>query len=183
IKKIYGDYQGVDFNALFNSKPPIIKATKVLLRDMENPYISVKNGIRTTIYQPDVYDKRILFFGTSTTYSVGTCNEDTIVSQVQKEINKYKDNIRVENHGVQGLNLLLAINNLVQTDIKEGDIVVLFDYDEFSRCQDDSIYNLDLNKFDRGDDFFLDLAKNHCHFSPRGNRVLGESIAKEMLLP
>ncbi|ENC6723133.1 citrate lyase ligase, partial [Vibrio harveyi] len=34
-----------------------------------------------------------------------------------------------------------------------------------------------------GDDFFLDLAKNHCHFSPRGNRVLGESIAKEMLLP
>jgi phosphopantetheine adenylyltransferase len=183
IKKIYGDYQGVDFNALFNSKPPIIKATKVLLRDMENPYVSVKNGIRTTTYQPDVHDKRILFFGTSTTYSVGTSNEDTIVSQVQKEINKYKDNIRVENHGVQGLNLLLAINNLVQTDIKEGDIVVLFDYDEFSRCQDDSIYNLDLNKFDRGDDFFLDLAKNHCHFSPRGNRVLGESIAKEMLLP
>tara|TARA_Y100000588_G_scaffold297276_1_gene317967 strand:- start:877 stop:2688 length:1812 start_codon:yes stop_codon:yes gene_type:complete len=183
IKKIYKDYNDVNFRDLFNSKPPIIKATKVILGDMENSYVSVSNGIRTTTRQPSSFDNRILFYGTSTTYSVGTSNEDTIVSQVQKEINKYQNNIKVENHGIKGLHLLLAINNLVQADIKEGDVIVFFDYDEFGRFKDDSIYKLDLNKFERGDDFFLDLGKNHCHFSPRGNRVLAKTIAKDILLP
>ncbi|MDA0123993.1 MULTISPECIES: citrate lyase ligase [Vibrio] len=183
IKKIYKDYNNVNFSDLFNSKPPVVKATKVLLGDMENSYVSVRNGIRTTTGQPSNFDNRILFYGTSTTYSVGTSNEDTIVSQVQKEINKYQEHIKVENHGIKGLHLLLAINNLVQTDIKEGDVIVFFDYDEFESFKDDSIYKLDLNKFERGDDFFLDLGKNHCHFSPRGNRVLAKTMAKEILLP
>ncbi|EPN8225727.1 citrate lyase ligase [Vibrio alginolyticus] len=183
IKKIYKDYNNVNFSELFNSKAPVIKATKVLLRDMENSYVSVRNGIRTTTGQPSSFNNRILFYGTSTTYSVGTSDEDTIVSQVQKEINKYQEHVKVENHGIQGLHLLLAINNLMQTDINAGDVIVFFDYDEFSHFKDESIYKLDLNKFERGDGLFLDLGKNHCHFSPRGNRILAKIIAKEILLP
>ncbi|MEZ9260538.1 citrate lyase ligase [Vibrio splendidus] len=182
IKKIYKDYENVKFDELFSFRPPIIKATKVVLGDMKNSYVSVENGIRKTVGQPKNFNHRVLCFGTSTTYSVGTSNENTIVSFIQKEINKYHDDIKVENHGVHGMNLLLAINNLIQTEIKKGDIVLFFDYDEFNRFDDDVIFKLDMNKFDRGDNFFVDLAKHHCHFSPRGNRVLAKSITEEILI-
>lgn len=182
IKSIYRNYENVRFDELFSFRPPVIKATKVVLGDMENSYVLVEKGIRKTMNQPEDFNHRVLCFGTSTTYSVGTSNDDTIVSLIQKEINKYCDGVRVENHGVHGMNLLLAINNLLQTEIKKGDVVLFFDYDEFNHINDEVIFKLDLNKYDRGDDFFVDISKRHCHFSPNGNRILAKSITEEILI-
>ncbi|KDN27254.1 citrate lyase ligase [Vibrio fortis] len=182
IKSVYKNYDNVRFDELFDYRPPVIKATKVLLGDMQNSYVSVKNGLRETVGQPDNYKNKVLCFGTSTTYSVGTSDEDTIVSLIQKEINDHYSDIKVENYGVHGMNLLLAINNMIQTNIESGDVVIFFDYDEFNRFDDEDIYKLDLNSFDRGGDFFVDLAKHHCHFSPQGNKILSKYIVNRFLL-
>jgi hypothetical protein len=182
IKSVYKNYDNVRFDELFDYRPPVIKATKVLLGDMQNSYVSVKNGLRETVGQPDNYKNKVLCFGTSTTYSVGTSDEDTIVSLIQKELNDHYGDIKVENYGVHGMNLLLAINNMIQTNIESGDVVIFFDYDEFNRFDDEDIYKLDLNSFDRGVDFFVDLAKHHCHFSPQGNKTLSKYIVNRLLL-
>ncbi|ABU73205.1 hypothetical protein VIBHAR_05299 [Vibrio campbellii ATCC BAA-1116] len=50
---------------------------------------------------------------------------------MQAYFNSHYGDVIVENHGSIGMNLLLAINNLVQTEIKPGDIVVFFDFNEF----------------------------------------------------
>ncbi|MBE8574849.1 citrate lyase ligase [Vibrio sp. OPT18] len=182
IKSVYKSYDNVRFDELFDYRPPVIKATKVLLGDMQNSYVSVKNGLRETVGQPDNYKNKVLCFGTSTTYSVGTSDDDTIVSLIQKELNDHYSDIKVENYGVHGMNLLLAMNNMIQTNIESGDVVIFFDYDEFNRFDGEDIYKLDLNSFDRGVDFFVDLAKYHCHFSPQGNKILSKSIVNRFLL-
>ncbi|OLQ81431.1 citrate lyase ligase [Photobacterium proteolyticum] len=183
IKGLYSDSKNTNYNELFSYSTPIIRATKVLLSDFENTVVSVRNGLRTTVCQPEKSNRKIIFFGSSTTFSVGMSDEETLVSGVQKQINKVYTDTKVENHGVLGMNLLLAMNNLVQTDIQPNDIVVFFDFDEFTRIKDDCITKLDLNRLNRGDDFFLDLTKKQCHFSPKGNQILAETITSDILLP
>ena len=98
--------------------------------------------------------------------SFGVKDSDTIASQLQAYFNNHYGDVIVENHGSHGMNLLLAVNNLVQTEIKPGDIVVFFDFIEFSDLNNTSIESIDLNEIDRGNKFFLDLDKVNCHFSP-----------------
>ena len=181
IKYVYRNYNDIEISDLFNSFSPVVKSTKVVLRDFENPCVSVQGGSRVTTSQPRSFNRRVLVFGTSTTFSIGSRDEDSITSIIQRELNKSYSDIKVENYGVQGMRLILAINNLVQTDIKENDIVVFFDYDEFNRAKNEYIFNIDLNKLDRGRDFFIDLTKHQCHFSPSGNSILAKSIVNEII--
>lgn len=183
IKQLYTEKYDNKFNELFSYTPPVIRATKVQLSDFENTLVSVRNGLRTTVNQPETVDRKVIFFGSSTTFSIGMSDEDTLVSQVQKQVNRAHDGIKLENHGVLGMNLLLAMNNLVQTDINPNDIVVFFDFDEFNNINDDCITRIDLNDVSRGSDFFIDLTKHQCHFSPKGNQVIGKIISDNILLP
>ncbi|OMO26744.1 citrate lyase ligase [Vibrio lentus] len=181
IKSLYEKDEANKVDELFSDVFPIVRATKVSLSDHENSLISVRNGLRRTIGQPEKPDQRVLFFGASTTFSYGMSDKNTIVSQVQKSINNTLDNVLVENHGVLGMNLLLAMNNLVQTDIKPGELVVMFDFDEFKNVDESSIISIDLNDVDRGNDFFIDLNSRHCHYSPKGNKVMGEIVTQKLI--
>lgn len=183
IRNLYNKEQQVSLKELYQYKSPIIKATKVLPPDFSNKYVSVVNGLRNTLFQPENANRKIIFFGNSTTYSVGVSDEDTLASQVQKHINSLHENIKVENHGIGGMNLLLSMNNMVQINIKPNDIVVFFDFDEFRTSNDSRIKKIDLNKIDRGSDFFLDLSKYQCHYSPKGNEKLSQEITNKILLP
>ena len=183
IKSLYRKELLDKFSSLFGYLPPIIKATKVLSPDFNNGLVSVSNGLRCTKHQPENPDRKVLIFGSSTTFSTGMSDEETLATQIQKLISKYSNNISVENHGVIGLNLLVAMNNLVQTEIKHGDIVLFFDFDEFISLDEDKINKIDLNDFDRRNDFFIDLTKEQCHFSPRGNRVVAKSIFDKVIYP
>lgn len=181
IKSLYSKDEQNKIDELFSDVLPIVRATKVSLSDHDSSVISVKNGFRATTGQPEISDRRVLFFGASTTFSYGMSDKNTIVSQVQKNINKVTDNVRVENHGVLGMNLLLAMNNLVQTEIKQGDVIVFFNFDEFKNVEDPDVFSIDLNDVDRGSDFFIDLNARHCHYSPKGNKVMGEIITNKLI--
>lgn len=181
IKSLYTKDEQNKIDELFSDVLPIVRATKVSLSDHDSSVISVQNGFRATTGQPETADRRVLFFGASTTFSYGMSDKNTIVSQVQKNINKVTDNVRVENHGVLGMNLLLAMNNLVQTEIKQGDVIVFFNFDEFKNVEDPSVLSIDLNDVDRGGDFFIDLNARHCHYSPKGNKVMGEIVTNKLI--
>ncbi|WP_199482211.1 citrate lyase ligase [Vibrio owensii] len=181
VKSLYTIDERENISKLFECGSPIIKATKVVLSDFDNGFVSVKNGQRTTTGQPENAVKRVLLFGSSTTCSFGVKDSDTIASQLQAYFNNHYGDVIVENHGSHGMNLLLAVNNLVQTEIKPGDIVVFFDFIEFSDLNNTSIESIDLNEIDRGNKFFLDLDKVNCHFSPLGNEMMANEVGDRIL--
>lgn len=181
IKRLYNSAQQAWIPQLYEMAKPTIKATKVVLADFHNGVSSVSNGFRTTVEQPAKPNHRVLVFGSSTTYSIGASDEDTLTSHMQKYLNVITHDVRVENHGVIGMNLLLAMNNLVQTDINPGDIVVFFDYDDLEYIKNEKVTVIDLNEIDRGDNFFIDMEKYQCHFSPQGNKVIARLISDEIL--
>ena len=183
IKGLYSVEHKDKIKELYGYTAPIIKATKILHPNFNNGIVSVLNGLRTTKYQPKEPKKRVIFCGASTTFSTGVSDEDTLVSQIQKEVSLYHDDVKLENHGVIGMNLLLAINHLTQININKNDVVVLFDFDEFGTFKDESIKKIDLNDIERGKDFFTDLTKRSCHFSPKGNKKLAKIITNELILP
>ncbi|MGF1718387.1 citrate lyase ligase, partial [Photobacterium chitinilyticum] len=183
IKGLYKDEEKDKIKDLYSYKAPIIKATKVISSDFSNSLVTVSNGLRRTKYQPKNYNRKVLFFGSSTTFSSGVSDQDTLVSQIQKKINASLSDIKVENHGVLGANSLLSINNLVQTKINPNDVVVFFDFDEFKDLDSENIKVVNLNEIDRGNDFFIDLTEHQCHYSPNGNKKLAEEIATKFLLP
>ncbi|MDK9760878.1 citrate lyase ligase [Vibrio sp. D420a] len=175
--------EGNDYiSKVYETSVPVLRSTKVVLKELDNGVSSVENGCRTTVSQPDDAKSRLLVFGSSTTYGIGCSDTDTIPSIIQSILNNKNANVKVENHGVLGMNLLLAFNNLLQTEINPGDTVVFFDFDEFRDTSWAGIKNIDLNKIDRKDDFFIDLTKHQCHFSPRGNKVISNVICNDFLL-
>lgn len=175
--------EGNDYiSKVYETSVPVLRSTKVVLKDLDNGVSSVENGCRTTVNQPDDAKSRLLVFGSSTTYGIGCSDTDTIPSIIQSILNNRNANVKVENHGVLGMNLLLAFNNLLQTEINPGDTVIFFDFDEFRDASWRGIKNIDLNNIDRKDDFFIDLTKHQCHFSPRGNEVIGNVICNEFVL-
>jgi len=175
--------EGNDYiSKVYETSVPVLRSTKVVLKDLDNGVSSVENGCRTTVNQPDDAKSRLLVFGSSTTYGIGCSDIATIPSIIQSILNNKNANVKVENHGVLGMNLLLAFNNLLQTEIKPGDTVIFFDFDEFRDASWSGIKNIDLNNIDRKDDFFIDLTKHQCHFSPRGNEVIGNVICNEFVL-
>ncbi|MDK9759038.1 citrate lyase ligase, partial [Vibrio sp. D173a] len=145
--------------------------------DCCTPFLSVSGGVRTTISQPKKYERKLHIFGSSTAFSIGVSDKDTIPSYIQSLVNKDGLDIKVENCGVIGMNLISAINNMTQTNITPN-IVVFFDFDELEGTN--FSYDIDLNKIDRGDDFFLDLTKRNGHFSKYGNRLISEEIYREI---
>ncbi|KAA8679521.1 citrate lyase ligase [Vibrio gigantis] len=180
IQDIYGKDNNY-ISKVYESSVPTLRSTKVVLKDLSNGVASVKNGYRTTTNQPESARNRLLVFGSSTTYGLGSSDENTIPSLIQRELENRFPDVKVENHGVVGMNFLLAINNILQTEINSGDTVVLFDFDEFRDVSYAKVNNIDLNKIDRKDDLFIDLTKHQCHFSPRGNQVISKIMCNDFL--
>ena len=178
LNDLYSKEEIVELDNLFNASAPYINSTKISQSDCCTPFLSVSGGVRTTISQPKKYERKLHIFGSSTAFSIGVSDKDTIPSYIQSLVNKDGLDIKVENCGVIGMNLISAINNMTQTNITPNDIVVFFDFDELEGTN--FSYDIDLNKIDRGDDFFLDLTKRNGHFSKYGNRLISEEIYREI---
>ena len=85
-------------------------------------------GNRTTLYQPNKFQKKILFVGGSNTYGASVSDEYTIASLMQKSLNEYRENYyRVENLGMNALVMSQKISILEQYITKKGlpDIIFL----------------------------------------------------------
>lgn len=169
-----GNYTISDYYEIY---PPQIRATKIVVPDYNNGKVSVVNGNRNTTDVPPLYENRIIFFGSSTMFGRGSDDRSTIASYFQRLVNHHhKKRYCVENHSSSGNPLLVAINELLQTAVNEGDHVIFFGFQGVDFKDSQFIKNIDLNYLDRGDKFFLDPE----HFTHYGNEILANEIYRRI---
>ncbi|MDR3346545.1 MAG: adenylyltransferase/cytidyltransferase family protein [Campylobacteraceae bacterium] len=94
----------------------------------EGKHVNVINSFRLTVDQPDNYTNVIYVFGHSAVYGLGSSDEDTIPSNLQKLINKYTDKnrsycvVNYANHA--GADFGYQIDLMKNTIFKTGDIII-----------------------------------------------------------
>jgi len=100
----------------------------VIPNDFENSYIKVKDGIRSTSFQPEVYLHTIYVLGGSTVFCAEVPDDYTMPSYLQKLINeKYKNKYRVVNLGASSVNITQEVERLKSISFQQNDIVIMFD--------------------------------------------------------
>lgn len=147
-----------------------------------NDMISVSDGRRKTIPEMDIYQNSVHIFGTCLVYGFMAADNDTIASLLQKK-ETYKDT-RIINHGaLLGRNLLNMIVDIMSTEFKSGDGVVLIDI--FEDYSDDTEYGIiDTNVFfnenkSQNETWFLDFP---LHCNRRANQLIADLIEKQLNL-
>ena len=169
---------------IFSGPPNKMKKSYWINDDFENNYVSVKHGYRQGLKKE--YTKNcntVYLFGSSVAYSFGCEESHTVSSFLETQINN--PNITVVNRGVRGGNLANSVLAILDTQICQGDLVILYSFKPISK--DDKIellknFNyLDLiNIFKRphnyGDVFFDSLS----HLTPAGNKIVANLIAEKI---
>lgn len=92
--------------------------------DFQGRYFNVVNGWRATTNQPLRATHTIWLFGSSTVYGYGLPDADTIASALQRLVGK---SYRVENRGMNTIDISKERILLNQTNVRPGDIVILYD--------------------------------------------------------
>lgn len=101
-------------------------------KDMHREYFNVSDGMRLTDAQPEKYDRTIWFFGACYIFGMHVEDKNTIPSFFQRRCNAEGYSIRVCNKGKMGnFSFPVAIDDVWNTPIKEGDIVVIGTNHEF----------------------------------------------------
>lgn len=95
--------------------------------DFTGKYFNVKNGLRKTMYQPEVFSNKILLFGSSTVFCQEVPDAYTIASYLQKLVNLNGKSFLVENHGGIAITVGIQTIALLQTRLSPGDIVIFYD--------------------------------------------------------
>lgn len=147
-----------------------------------NDMISVCDGRRKTLPELDIYQNTVHIFGTCLVYGFMTANSDTIPSLLQKK-DTYRE-IRFVNHGaLLGRNLLNMIVDILSTELRNGDAVVLIDI--FEDYPDDAEYGIiDTNNFfnenkPKNETWFLDFP---LHCNSKANQLIADMIERELCL-
>jgi citrate lyase synthetase/tetratricopeptide (TPR) repeat protein len=174
IKHIYKDHinKRSDYiRDVFIGNRTFFKATRVLISDLESEIVNVNNGLRHTTDRPEIDCNKLILVGSSTLYGKGAEDSETICSFLQRKINVSSCNYKVENHSVPGNPLAVSVNNLLQTKISEGDLVVIFGYEKINNKGLNS-FHCELSQAKREGRLFID----RFHFSPYGNQVISEYL-------
>lgn len=89
--------------------------------------ITIVDGRRLTVNQPDEFQHSCFLLGGSTIFNAQVPNELTIASQMQKKFNSILSRLIVHNFGVSGATSVNRLNFMCQNlMIKPGDSVVLY---------------------------------------------------------
>lgn len=100
----------------------------VIPKDFKNDYLSIKDELRDTSFQPEVYKNTIYVLGGSTVFCAEVPNDFTLPSQLQKMINeKYPNKYKVENYGSTSVVSSQELERLKTINLKKDDIVIFFD--------------------------------------------------------
>ncbi|MCW2305973.1 hypothetical protein [Rhodobium gokarnense] len=177
---VYDDVPEFDedyVDQIFTGPTHILHATRVVLPNYDSRYVSVVGNRRRTVGAPAGARRRVLVCGGSDVYGFGSDDARTVPSFLQALLNESGGEPRaVENHGLRGNPLLVCLNNLYQTRVEEGDVVVLFGYPRLfevpAELEDLEALHVDFSRpHELGEVFF-----DHSHVGPKGNRIVAEKI-------
>lgn len=102
------------------------------LMDYNSKYVNIERGIRTTSDLPEKYTNTVYFFGNSRIFGSGVEDSETIPSFFQRILNEQcPGSYRVINLSMPFAQNNNSLNMLLETDIKENDIVIMPDFELF----------------------------------------------------
>lgn len=107
-----------------NLPPKVIHRGKLVNHDLTSKFVNTVNGIRvTTPAIEEKWEKTFHFFGASEVYGAHLKDSETVASFFSPLA--ARDNFRVLNHGMGGVNFIDIIGRLLSTNFMRGDVVFL----------------------------------------------------------
>lgn len=178
IHKDLPNYSSEYISQICSGPKNFIQTVKLVMSDWQSDFLNVKDGQRVTTEQPNDFDQNILIFGASDVFGYGTEDKNTFCSFLQRRINSNTSNNRlcVQNYGIRGCTLPFTVNNLLQTNVKDGDIVILYGFPQLSSENAASIgiesHHLDFSRPHSYGEIFIDQS----HFAWSGHKVIADYI-------
>lgn len=128
LDKYYGDNYNKHFfeNGDYKKVSVIDIGLKHCLKDCTSDTYNVIHNRRVTVNAPLNYTNSIHCFGPCIVRGGYVCDDSTICSYLQENINKLKSNwINVINYGVEG-NTIYDLHNMMSASYKPNDIILFF---------------------------------------------------------
>lgn len=153
----------------------------IVHNDSSNKYFNVKDGRRQTLPEIREYRSSIYIYGACLVYGFFSEDSKTICSLLQQK--DICNNIRVVNHGtLLGRDLLNMVMDILSTEYKSGDKIILIDIFE------NYTHNSELGIIDTTDVFneykpdtetwFLDFP---LHCNSKANQLIADVIEKNLM--
>lgn len=150
-----------------------------LIEDINSEYVNVVNNFRLTTNQPIEYNNTIYLFGNSVTFGLGSSDDNTISSFLQRIINDNNFKYRVvnySNHASNDYDYQFELMNSI--NFKPNDIIVSI-VSVNIRSDEDYIINRTQELFDRphkNGEIFIDKT----HINKIGNEIIAKSLYETM---
>ena len=157
-----------------------------MISDSTGKYVNNRGGYRVTDNTPKEFINTVYMFGNSVCYGLGTDDENTIASILQKEIQKYYENdniysvLNCANGG--GLNCYEQWKSFRYHMPQDGDIAVFIM--KFSNLLKE-IYSQQFLWYDAADILnrphnMGDIYFDNCHFNAVGYKACGEYLMQSL---
>ena len=145
---------------------------------IDNPFITIRNGKRITLYQPDKFKNRIYFVGNCPYFGYGVPDDKTLESLLQKFLNDNGYSYRVENESQSICGRYQDIfYNLKNLSFLPGDIVFF--------CSDRIISNklpfFNLNSYIARPHNYGEIFADEAHINELGHKALAEIFFKLLI--
>lgn len=160
----------------------MVQTVKLVMSDWQSDYLNVKSGRRVTTDQPSDFNNRIHVLGASDVFGYGAEDAHTFCSFLQRRLNQEETDakFRVENLGIRGSTLPFSVNNLIQTTVSQGDIVILCGYPELSdeKAEELGVFqtHVDFSRPHEYGEVFIDQA----HLAWTGNKAFADKLYEHL---
>ena len=163
--EIYERYKNYEVPHFFTR---IIEDNKLKLKDEDLSLMTIKNGTRCTVDQPEKYERTIYMYGDCMVLGMYVEDQLTIESLLQKKINEKGMRWRVENRGGQSVPLEIT-EAIESTPLKTGDIIFIHPRQVFF----DGISNINLTPLLNSTpvEWYVDT---HMHCNHKVNELIAD---------
>ena len=179
------DFSTDYIKGIFQGAGNVISGTKIISRDYASDFVNVENNVRRTTDSPATHSNTINIFGASETFGFGSEDNKTFASYLQRKLpdSKHYSKYRVLNNGVMGNPLAISISNLLQTDIRPGDVCIIVGppIERSDPALTKSLEVIQCN-FSRPHDYG-DIFIDRGHLGWKGNKVIADNIYDGLCLP
>ena len=177
----WGDMYSYDYWWAINNVPLQYRLVNGYnrLREIESKFINVRDGERCTMFQPDIYDNTIYFFGSCLFLGGRVSDECTIESYLQKLVNRNNYKYKVVNCGaVTGTKI--DIPRIIEQQYKSGDIVILYTYaNHWEEIPDMNMLQI-AEEVDFPNEWSTDCFLEHCNH--KANKLWAERLY-QLIMP
>ncbi len=162
-----------------------------MLEDYSSDYVNIHAGMRMTCFKLKNAKHDVHIYGNSVVYGPRLEDKHTIPSQLQLKSNKYYCKYNFHNHGIPGLNIYNLYLKLINTPIKEDDIVVIFVpgypysgselFKSFCLCNNISLRELSFD-FIKQYKKYKRLFFDNVHLTERGNALISDIVYDDIVM-